>query len=63
METHKAIAGWAPVEVAEALESYAKSHGIKPSQAVVNFVVKGLRMRKPTVRKVGRPSKALLNNS
>lgn len=53
-KTMKAIAGWAPLEVAQAIEDYAKRHGIAQSAAVVTLCAKGLRLAKPTFRKRGR---------
>lgn len=53
-ESMKAIAGWAPIEVAEAIETYAKRHGVAPSVAVVMLCAKGLKLPMPTFRKRGR---------
>ena len=51
----RTIGAWAPIEVADMLQVYARKHNMTQSQAIVELLAKGLRLPKPETRSVGRP--------
>lgn len=55
--THKALAVWAPNEIASMIQDYAKKHEMALSEAALTLIAKGLKVPKPVCKPVGRPAK------